>query len=352
MTTESRLSRLEGAYEQVNERLADHIERFADISRRLDRLHDEIQGVRGEMQGLREEMSANVAGVRGEVQGLREEMSANIAGVRGEVQGLREIQSVRGEIQSVPLQVQPNRRCVPPPNAGAAPGRCVAAPDGAPTPGSSRLPSWPTPPAYRRRPRRPRSTAAWGTGPTAGPAPTWRRPGLGCQRDGPPPPTAGPRCPPRCGACVLSLSCPRHSLWAPFFRGLHRLAVDDGRAGAGLTPLSLPQGGVQGAVGPLPGSIPAPGAEVMEDDAPGRQVVGQHPPRTSGAQHVADGVDDLPTGVGDRSAARFGWWQQRFEQLPFSVAEVAGISWSFHTAKATTADTGPACIPPFQLEPF
>ena len=102
MTTESRLSRLEGAYEQVNERLADHIERFADISRRLDRLHDDIQSVRGEVQGLREEMSANIASVRGEVQGLREETSANIASVRGEVQGLREemsanIASVRRE---------------------------------------------------------------------------------------------------------------------------------------------------------------------------------------------------------------------------------------------------------------
>ena len=77
MTTESRLSRLEGAYEQVNERLADHIERFADISRRLDRLHDEIQSVREEVQGLREEMNANNAA-------LRAEMNANDAGIRRE----------------------------------------------------------------------------------------------------------------------------------------------------------------------------------------------------------------------------------------------------------------------------
>ena len=60
MTTESRLSRLEGAYEQVNERLADHIERFADIARRLDRLHEEIQSFRGEVQG-------EIQSVRGEV---------------------------------------------------------------------------------------------------------------------------------------------------------------------------------------------------------------------------------------------------------------------------------------------
>ena len=81
---------------------------------------------------------------------------------------------------------------------------------------------------------------------------------------------------------------------------------------------------------PLPGAITTPGTEVVEHDAPRRQVVGQHPPGAPSAQHVADGVDDLPTRVGDGSAARFGRWQQWFQQLPFSVAEVAGIGWSFH----------------------
>ena len=65
MTTEGRISRLEGAYEQVNERLGDYgdygdyIERFADISRR-------IEGVREEIGALRNEMNANIAGVRRE----------------------------------------------------------------------------------------------------------------------------------------------------------------------------------------------------------------------------------------------------------------------------------------------
>ena len=68
------------------------------------------------------------------------------------------------------------------------------------------------------------------------------------------------------------------SLWAPFFRGLHRLTVDDGRAGTGLATLSLAQLGVQDAMYPLPGAITTPGTEVMEHDAPRRQVVGQHPP--------------------------------------------------------------------------
>ena len=95
---------------------------------------------------------------------------------------------------------------------------------------------------------------------------------------------------------------------------------------------------------PLPGAITTPGAKVMEHDAPRWQVVGQHPPGATSAQHVADGVDDLPPGVGDGSAARFGRWQQGLEQLPFSVAEVAGIRWSFHTPKLRPTPLSCLCI--------
>ena len=76
MATE-RLSRLEGTYEQVNERLGDYIERFAESSQRLQLLQQEIQNLRGEIQSVRDEMNANDAA-------LRSEMNANIAGVRRE----------------------------------------------------------------------------------------------------------------------------------------------------------------------------------------------------------------------------------------------------------------------------
>lgn len=83
----------------------------------------------------------------------------------------------------------------------------------------------------------------------------------------------------------------------------------------------------------------------MQDDAPRRQVMGQSAsggPGAAGAQHVANGVDDLPSGVGDRPTTRFGGRQQGFKQLPFSVAEIAGISWSFHT---TTLQPTPMALP-------
>ena len=58
--------------------------------------------------------------------------------------------------------------------------------------------------------------------------------------------------------------------------------------------------------------------------------MGQHPPGATGAQYVADGVDYLPPRVGYRPPARLGRRQQGFQQLPFSVAEVAGVSCSVH----------------------
>ena len=243
-----------------------------------------------------------------------------------------------------PLQVQPAEGALHDPPPGQGPERYAAVLGAAPTPGSSRPPSWPTLPICRRRPHQPRSAVVEGTAPAVGPAPTGRRPGPECRPDALPPPAAAPGYPPRCGACGPSPSCRRRSLWAPFFRGLHRLAVDDGRAGTGLATLSLAQLGVQDAMYPLPGAITTPGAKVMEHDAPRWQVVGQHPPGATSAQHVADGVDDLPPGVGDGSAARFGRWQQGLEQLPFSVAEVAGIRWSFHTPKLRPTPLSCLCI--------
>ena len=224
-----------------------------------------------------------------------------------------------------------NQRCAPRPTAGAAPEKYVAVVDAAPTPGSSRPPSWPTLPICRRRPHPPRSPVVEGTAPTVGSAPAGRRPGPVYRQGALPPPAAVPRYPPRCGACGPSPSCRRRNPEAPFFRGLHRLTVDDGRAGTGLATLGLAQLGVQGVMCPLPGAITTPSPEVVEHGAPRRQVMGQHPPGAPSAQHVADGVDDLPPGVGDRSAARSGRWQPGLEQLPFAVAEVAGIGWSFHT---------------------
>ena len=69
-TAEDCVSRMEGAYEQVNQRLNDYVERFAEISQRLQTLQEEIRDLRREMNAsdtaLREEMNANNASIRRE----------------------------------------------------------------------------------------------------------------------------------------------------------------------------------------------------------------------------------------------------------------------------------------------
>ncbi len=95
----------------------------------------------------------------------------------------------------------------------------------------------------------------------------------------------------------------------------------------------------------LPGSVPAPSAEVMKGSAPRWQVMRQHPPRASGAQHIADGIHHLPAGVLDGTAAGFGRRQQRFQQLPLPVVQVGGVIWSVHTPRLRhSARSSPSCL--------
>ena len=142
--------------------------------------------------------------------------------------------------------------------------------------------------------------------PADAPTPAWRRPGPVCWPDAPPLPATAPGYRPLCGACAPSPSCPHRNPLAPFFGSLYRLAVDDRCAGAGLAALRLTGPGPQGVMRSLPGSVPAPSAEVMKGSAPRWQIMRQHPPRASGAQHIADGIHHLPAGVFDGTAAGFG----------------------------------------------
>ena len=86
MTTESRISFLEGALTQVSERLRDHTERFTAIAQ-------DIQSLRVEANAHRAEMNANLESLRAEMNGnvesLRAEMNANDETLRTEINSLR-----------------------------------------------------------------------------------------------------------------------------------------------------------------------------------------------------------------------------------------------------------------------
>ena len=82
-TTEDRVSRLEGAYHQMDKRLSEQRQN-TDIQ--FGELKEEIRGLRTEMRednrGLRTEM-------REDNHGLRTEMRENMQELRGEIHGLR-----------------------------------------------------------------------------------------------------------------------------------------------------------------------------------------------------------------------------------------------------------------------
>ncbi len=72
---EERVSKLEGAYEQVD--------------RRLGRIGDEIRDLRSDMnsriEGLRGEMNGRIDETNRAIEGLRTEMNGQIEGLRGEM---------------------------------------------------------------------------------------------------------------------------------------------------------------------------------------------------------------------------------------------------------------------------
>ncbi len=86
MTTESRISFLEGALTQVSERLRDHTERFTAIARDIQWLRAEANANRVEinanLESLRAEMNANDETLRTEMNALCVEMNANVESLR------------------------------------------------------------------------------------------------------------------------------------------------------------------------------------------------------------------------------------------------------------------------------
>src|SRR5262249_46516573 len=115
---------------------------------------------------------------------------------------------------------------------------------------------------------------------------------------------------------------------------LDRLTVESGGAGRRCPPGLDAGQGTQGVEDLLPGTVPVPPLEVVVDRLPRRQVMGQRPPGTPFAGVVKQGVDDFaqidfagPPGP----TASLDAGQQRLDQRPLLVRQVAGIRFAFHT---------------------
>jgi hypothetical protein len=86
-------------------------------------------------------------------------------------------------------------------------------------------------------------------------------------------------------------------------------------------------------VDPAQGAVGGPAGEVAVDGGPGWEVSGQRAPDAAVVDQVADGVDDLPAGVGLGAAAgglgAGRWWQQGLDQGPLAAGLLVGSSaWS------------------------
>ncbi len=164
------------------------------------------------------------------------------------------------------------RRCAPPPSSRAALERCAAGPSGAPTPVSNRRCAEPTPPACQHRLQQPKGALGGESGPVVAAAPTRPRLGLEYWQGAPPLPAAGLGCPPRYVACGPSLSCRRRNLLAPFFGGLHRLAINNRRTECRYPARCLTNPDMESFMNLLLSFLPPPNPEVVVGQLLGRQV--------------------------------------------------------------------------------
>jgi hypothetical protein len=106
---------------------------------------------------------------------------------------------------------------------------------------------------------------------------------------------------------------------------LHRLGVHQSGAGPGIATLGDPElfaDRSEDLLGDL-GVLPA--GEVPVHRLPRREVLWQLPPRTAGAHHVQDAVDDQPARVLLRTPTGLRRRQQRLDQLPLLIGQVRGI---------------------------
>src|SRR5436190_6018431 len=114
------------------------------------------------------------------------------------------------------------------------------------------------------------------------------------------------------------------------FRGFYALAVENRGAGFGLSPLCTTQSLAEFVVNLLPQAPELPLPEQIVNRSPLGKVARQLAPLTACAVHIQNGIDHLPPANSARPADTAGRRQQRFDQLPLLVGQIAGIISPIH----------------------
>ena len=111
-----------------------------------------------------------------------------------------------------------------------------------------------------------------------------------------------------------------------FFGAFHALTIDDGGGRAGLPLGLLATLHIKGVVDILQCAVVGPQVEIVVDRALRRQVLRDRPPLTAGRQNVHEAVHHLTHHHGPLAPAALARWNERFNQLPFGVGQIARIS--------------------------
>src|SRR6202171_4006028 len=124
----------------------------------------------------------------------------------------------------------------------------------------------------------------------------------------------------------LPASYPCGSMHAPFFRAFHALAVDDGGGRTGFPLRSFATLLIERVVDSLQCAVICPKIEIVVDRVFRGQVVRDGAPLTAGRENVHEAVYHLPHDHRALATASLAGRDQRFDQSPFIVGEIARIS--------------------------
>src|SRR5215216_4558892 len=98
-----------------------------------------------------------------------------------------------------------------------------------------------------------------------------------------------------------------------------RLRVNDASTRLGVSTEPHTQAFTYRAVESLPGTIQAPGPEVVKDRLPRRELSGQHAPMAAALQDVEDSIQDLAGAVQPRTSTPSRSWKVGLKQSPSVV---------------------------------
>src|SRR5882724_2652181 len=113
---------------------------------------------------------------------------------------------------------------------------------------------------------------------------------------------------------------------APFFSAFHALAVDDRRRWACFPLRLLPASHIQSMVNAIESAIPIPEVEITMHRAAWRQILRDGAPLAARGKHVHQAVHDVPHDHRPLAAATLGGREQRLDQRPLFIRQIAGVA--------------------------